>query len=215
MFSQILFDFDGKRDLISTSQGAILLSHSPDNHNRRINTFWLGVAIQFAKAAKAPQYDLDQAITKKQRNVKKRLWWCCILRDRILPLGVRRPLFITDDHFDFSNSPLTVNDLEHEINYSKVYDPDTKRSLAELLEVLCNLAVTLTDIIMILYPINGNPFAPLNELSLSRLRVRIERRKSDLAQWFDNASVQFPTPAGLGDTHESVILYTNLVYIYY
>lgn len=110
---------------------------------------------------------------------------------------------------------MTVNDLKHERNYSKVYDPETKRSLAELLEVLCNLAGTLTDIIMILYPINGNPTTSLNELGLSRLRVRIERGKSNLAQWFDNASVHFPTPAGLGDTHESVILYTDLMYIYY
>ncbi|PQM43872.1 hypothetical protein VE01_10768 [Pseudogymnoascus verrucosus] len=213
--AKALFDFDGKRDLISTSQGALLLSQAPDNHNRRINTFWLGVAIQFAKDANAPQYDLDQAITEKQRNVKKRLWWCCILRDRILPLGVRRPLFITNAHFDFGNSPLTANDLDEEISYSNVYDSETKRSLAELLEVLCNLAVCLTDIIMILYPINGNPTTSLNELGLTRLRVHIERGKADLSQWFDNASVHFPTPAGLGDTHGSVILHTNVVYIYY
>lgn len=128
---------------------------------------------------------------------------------------MRRPVFITDAHFDFSSSPLNAKDLENEIGHSKVYDPETKRSLAELIATLCELAIVLTGIIMILTPIDEIPIAPLSEAELSRSWMLIQRGRSDLSHWYDNANVRFPTPAGLGDTHESVILYTNLMYLYY
>jgi hypothetical protein len=125
-------------------------------------------------------------------------------------------LYITTDHFDFiNNSPLTVGDFNDEIDHSKVYDPATKRSLAEVLAVLCQLAVTLTDIIMVVYPVSEAPVTTMDKMALSRMRSRIERCKSDLAQWFDGASVHFPTPAGLGNTSKALVLFTNLMYIYY
>ncbi len=213
---QLLFDMDGKRDHISTAQGALLLSYSPDNHNRKNNTFWLGTGIRFAKDANAHRYDFYPEVTRKLKNTKKRLWWCCILRDRILPLGVRRPLFITTEHFDFvSHSPLTDEDLEDEIDRSKVYDSATKRSLAEVLAVLCQLAVVLTHIIMVVYPVSEAPLTTMNEMALLRMRPRIEQCKSDLTEWLDGASVRFPMPAGIGDTTKVVVLFTNLMYIYY
>jgi hypothetical protein len=192
------------------------LSYSPDTNNRKVNTFWLGVAIQNARDANSHAYDSTPNMTECERNVRKRLYWCCILRDRILPLGVRRPIYITDAHFDFSkNAPLNSKDLEGEISHSKVYDPQTKRSLAELLESLCELAVALTGIISVLYPVNDIPIASLSDAEISRSHALSHRGRSDLDRWYENATVKFPTPAGLGDTHESVILYTDLMYLYY
>jgi hypothetical protein len=211
----LLFDFNGKREPISTAQGALLLSYSPETHNHKVNSFWLSIAIRHAKDANAHAYDSDSALTERERNRRKRLYWCCILRDRILPLGVRRPVFITDAHFDFSSSPLNAKDLENEIGHSKVYDPETKQSLAELIGTLCELAVVLTSVIMIISPVHEIPIASLSEAELSRSWMLIQRARSDLSHWYNNANVKFPTPAGLGDTHESVILYTNLMYLYY
>lgn len=213
---QLLFDLDGKRDRVFTAQGALLLSYSPDNHNRKINTYWVNVGIRFAKDANAHRYNSLPDLSPRQQNIRKRLWWCCILRDRILPLGVRRPLIISSEHFDFnSNRPLCAEDLAQEVDHSRVYDSATKRALAELLAILCELAVMLTDIITIVYPVNEIPIGSMTEMVLSRFRVRIERCKADLAQWYDSASVRFPTPAGLGDSNDSLILFTNLMYLYY
>jgi hypothetical protein len=206
---------DGKRDHISSAQGALLLSYSPDNHNRKNNTVWLGTGIRFAKDANAHRYDAPE-VTGKVKNIKKRLWWCCILRDRILPLGVRRPLYITTEHFDFiNNRPLSSEDLEREMDKSEVYDHATKVSLAGVLTVLCRLAVVLTDIIMIAYPVSEAPFTATTGVALLRMHSRMEKCKSDLAQWFDRASVRFPIPAGLGNSNDALVLFTNLMYIYY
>jgi hypothetical protein len=172
------------------------------------------VSIRFAKDANAHQY--HTSTETRQQNARKRLWWCCILRDRILPLGVRRSLYITHEHFNFaSNPPLTADDLGSEIHRSEVYGPAAKQSLAELCAVLCELAVTLTDVIMIVYPVSERYDDTMTEMSLSRVRGRIGRCKSDLAQWYESASVRFPIPAGLGDADDALILYTDLMYIYY
>lgn len=114
---------------------------------KRVNSFWLGTAIHLAKDVDAHRYHAKTSLSPERQNLLKRLWWCCILRDRILPLGVRRPLQIQPQDFDFTSSPLTKGDFANEVDRSKVYDAATKDSLVELLITLCDLAVSLTDMI--------------------------------------------------------------------
>lgn len=110
IYCQLLFDFEGDREPISTAQGALLLSYHPPirNHNK-INTFWLGIAIQFPKDAGAHHYHTVINISDHQKNALKRLWWCCILRDRIISLGVRRPLQINSADFVIYQPPLSFH----------------------------------------------------------------------------------------------------------
>lgn len=217
MFLKMLFDFECEKDIISIAQGTLLLSyHSPNSNETMISFIWLGIAIQFAKTGDAHRYNVNNAISRKQRNIYKRLWWCCILRDRIYPLGARRPIQITPEHFDFTVKPLVIEDLGNEIERSMVYDARTKRTLAELLFTQCELAVALTNVIMTVYPNDVSPdLSLLNEANLEQSMSRVENCKNTLARWYDGATIRFPTPAGLGDSHESVILYTNLMYIYF
>ncbi|KAH6668929.1 fungal-specific transcription factor domain-containing protein [Halenospora varia] len=215
--AKFLFDFNGELDPISTAQGTLLLTYNSSMRNyKQVNTFWLGIAIQCAKDGDAHRYHTKPALTAEQRNVLKRLWWCCILRDRILPLGVRRPLHINETDFDFDVAPLTKEDFESEIGRSKVYSSCTKSSLVELFLALCSLAVSLTEVIMTIYPLNGSfDSRLLDEQNTDQTFDRIRSCQSNLSLWFEKATTEFPTPAGIGDAHESIILYTNLMYMYY
>ncbi|KAL4803989.1 hypothetical protein BDV18DRAFT_162399 [Aspergillus unguis] len=214
--AKLLFDFNGKRDPVATAQGALLLSYSPDTNDRTTNTSWLGIAIQNARKANAHAYNVIPTMTEHERLRKKRLFWCCILRDRILPLGVRRSIYITNAHFDFANNPaLTVDDLKGEITRSRVYDARTKQLLAELAVSLCGLAVALTDVIMILYPVDQLPVSSIASDAAPRVQSHIDRARSSLTRWYESTIVRFPTPAGIGDAHGSLVLYTNLMYLYY
>jgi len=141
LFQQLLFDFDGESCLTSIAQGTLLLSYcSPIRNYPRSNTFWLGIAIHFSKQADAHRYQTKRNVSEEHRNTLKRLWWCCVLRDRILALGVRRQLQITSGDCEFNNQkPLVAEDFECEIRYSKVYDAATKHSLVQLLVALCSL----------------------------------------------------------------------------
>lgn len=91
-----------------------------------------------------------------------------------------------------------------------------KRLLAELLAVLCELAIVLTDVINVVYPVSETPIGLLrSEADISQIRSRIRRCKSGLSQWLDSASVRFPIPAGLGNPGDAPVLFTNFMYLYY
>lgn len=195
------------------------------------NTVWLSIAIQNAKNAEAPYYTTlpaSQLPTSKSRvadtrrqNELKRLWWCCIIRDRILPLGLRRGIQITRAHFDFEkHQPLGILDLEDEVHRSLVYSPDAKRDLIRVLSHVIQLCVILTDILLLVFPLDGaldqtrgrQVLLPLEE-------AEIYKSKQALLLWYKQATSE-PSGERNGaeidwNKHESVILYTNLMYTYY
>ncbi|KAH7127937.1 hypothetical protein B0J13DRAFT_510400 [Dactylonectria estremocensis] len=214
--AKLLFDFCGEQDPVSNAQGALLLSYNAAMRGqKRANSIWLATAIQLAQAAGAHQFDCDPSETLEGNNSLKRLWWCCIVRDRILPLGVRRQLHIPLADFE-DKSVLTEADFAQEITGSRVYDAETKASLIGLFITLCDLAVSLTDVIITVYT-SSQPI-DIRSWSIPKLQKtvdRIESCKSSLNSWFERATLRFPTPAGITSTHESLVLYTNVMYMYY
>ncbi|KAH7176922.1 hypothetical protein EDB81DRAFT_773777 [Dactylonectria macrodidyma] len=214
--AKLLFDFCGEQDPVSNAQGALLLSYNAAMRGqKRANSIWLATAIQLAQAAGAHQFDCNPHESPEVNNTLKRLWWCCIVRDRILPLGVRRQLHIPLADFE-DKSVLTEEDFVQEITGSRVYGAETKASLVGLFITLCDLAVSLTDVIITVYTSNQ----PINIQSWSIPKLqktvdRIELCKSSLNSWFERATARFPTPAGIMSTDESLILYTNVMYMYY
>lgn len=146
--------------------------------------------------------------------MKKRLWWCCLLRDRILPLGVRRPLQITHDHFNARLGGLTEDDLSEDIGKSQVYDTETQKILAKIQIAQCKLAVEMTDVITILYPADSSlPLTSACKEDFKRASIDSERCRSKLIDWYD--SVHSWVSRIPKDSHPSVTLYTSLMYIYY
>ncbi|KAM5344054.1 hypothetical protein ACJ41O_012591 [Fusarium nematophilum] len=183
---------------------------------KRTNSIWLATAIQLAQAAGAHQFYLNPSRKPEVANELKRLWWCCIVRDRILPLGLRRQLHIPLVDGEMDKNLLTEDDFAEELTNSRVYGPETKRSLVRLFITLCELAVSLTGVITTVYT-TGHSIGLHTATAggLEQTTDRIRSCKGDLDSWFDKATVRFPTPAGIGGGDESIILYTNLMYIYY
>lgn len=145
---------------ISVSQAALLLTSwtPPSNIDRKPNTMWLVVAVENARDAGAPYRLLPTCpgpnSQKKFLNALKRLWWCCVIRDRIMSLGLRRGMQITRYDFDIDRYPrLSVDDLADEIPFSRVYTPDMKRDLIEILIRLVDFCVILTDVLEALFPL--------------------------------------------------------------
>ena len=204
---------------------------------------WLSIAIQHAKAAEAHRYasfppsappgPSGATLTQlKRQNSLKRLWWCCIIRDRILPLGLRRSIQVTRAHFDFdANSTLGAEDLADEVERSKVYNPGTKLALIQILAQMIDLCVLLTDMLVLVYPLDDTP--GWGKLMGSDEMEKVRDGKIALRRWYKGATLKFPmfggasaprtssaisADAGRGGReyhHDSVILYTNLMYMYY
>jgi hypothetical protein len=220
LHSQLLYDFGTEPSHIAISQSALLLSSwtPPSNMQTKENTLWLTIAIENAKDAGADGYsqytpELLTPAQMKHCNRLKRLWWCCVIRDRVMPLGLRRSIQITYAHFDFSGADrLGVWDLEDEIENSRVYDAGSKRELIEILIQLCELCVVLTDILLLVFPQHawiGLRRDPGME------DARIRDSKATLQSWNNAAQIRLASPVDGKSQHYSSIMYKNLVFIYY
>ncbi|KAF4446838.1 hypothetical protein F53441_9542 [Fusarium austroafricanum] len=224
--AKLLYDFSTDPDPVSISQAALLLTYwCPTFRSgpRMPNSRWLRIAIQHAKSIEADQYDspsyglhISQQDIKR-RNILKRIWWCCIIRDRIMPLCVRRNIQITSARFDFvSNSPLGYDDLVDELESSRVYNIATKHKLILTLERLTALCVTLTDILGLVYPTETLPI--LDGEAHSTAYTQVQEHKKSLRNW----AVATRPPLALQDLsvtsggfEDSAVLFTNLVWIYF
>jgi hypothetical protein len=71
------------------TQISLLLSlWSPDNSGFQNNSYWLDMAFKHATAGMISESRYED---NTQPCRRKLLWWCCLVRDRLLALGMRRP----------------------------------------------------------------------------------------------------------------------------
>lgn len=153
----------------------------------------------------------------KRQNVLKRVWWCCIIRDRIMPLCVRRNIQITRELFDFdSNPPLGYEDLVDELESSRVYNTTTKHTLMVTLERLTELCVCLTDVLTLVYPTEHLPILDAEAHSTAFDKVQEYRRCLQYWAEITRPPLKHTELSPETDSFEdSSVLFTNLVWIYY
>ncbi|KAF4967481.1 hypothetical protein FSARC_4976 [Fusarium sarcochroum] len=154
--AKLLFDFGTETDAFTKAQAALLLTFQFSALEPHAGSTWLAIGIQNAIVAQTHTFQApgSSAVSKK-RN--KRLWWSLFWRDRVLTLGLRKPLQITSSSFNVNLEPITQEDLANEACHSAVYNPETKQHLADILNFQCRLAVILTEALSICYgPIMRN-----------------------------------------------------------
>lgn len=189
----------------------MLTYHMPKS-NDKISTYWLMTAVHLARSARADEYDTidDDGCTNK--NMLKRLWWCCILRDRIMALSFRSRLHIHPTDFDCTQPGLNEGDFDSEIRGSKVYDPARKQVLAQLAVSLCDLAMILSEILPVVSPARrrtaNTTDGPVDHEILETYAMRLDL-------WYWTAEDKFQTPAHIFSMDGSITLFTNMIYIYY
>ncbi|KPM44101.1 hypothetical protein AK830_g2484 [Neonectria ditissima] len=216
--SKLLFSFDTESSAIEKSQAALLLaswSFSSYDIPQSPSLPWLSIAIQNARDADAHNYRAYD-VQSGDYAVRKRLWWGCIIRDRILGLGMRRGIQITSAHFDVGqNNHLSRYDLDGELHRSLVHNLDTKIRLAEFLELLVELCVILTDILELAFPIENSL---KSDGAQHKAQGRARNSQKALDRWHKKATARLPnfgTPSEMAKKHDSVVLYGNLVSMYY
>jgi hypothetical protein len=181
----------------------------------RRNSYWLGLAIHQAREVQAYSYH-DPRHSAQHRRTLKTLWWSCILRDRVLSLGTRRPLLITSEDFDFTLPPLTADDLTTDTStvYPNSYNERTRQGLALITEHTCKLAVVLTDVLMLVTP-RKEPLFQMSECEARRFLAEASKCRAFLDHWYNESRPIFHGLARVNDAHQSIHLYTNITYLYY
>lgn len=77
------------------------------------NWHWTGVAVSLAQATRLTHNPDNLKFPQRVKSLRKRLWFCVFMRDRLLSLGMGRPMRIRDGEFDVQLP--TVNDFECDI----------------------------------------------------------------------------------------------------
>lgn len=160
--------------------------------------------------------DLPRA--QKLQNTLKRLWWCCIICDRVFPLSSRRDIKITKSNFDFGGSPvLDSSDMADETYGSEVYDPTTKALLAEVLQKFVELCVGLTDVLTVTSVLHNHPAweSTINADKLNSSKEELQQWYGSWAQLKSTIEERSRKEALPGPSAASVTMTTRLLDMYY
>ncbi|KAF5564880.1 cutinase transcription factor 1 beta [Fusarium napiforme] len=224
---KLLFDMEAETAHLPLAQAALMLMNwvpeSPTTTSPVPYRTWLSLAIHHAKLINAHRHagicDVGTTANEPRSKTLRRLWWCCIICDRLSSLACRFRLQITPDMLDMENCvPLGFADLQSEIHRSSVFSPATKRRLIALFSKNLSLLMLLTEIIPVAYPfetrLESSPdFSAQEEENIGKSCDLLEK-------WYDTAKAEFPPfhkpiAAEESDAANSIAVHTNLMYIYY
>ncbi|KAF4420586.1 cutinase transcription factor 1 beta [Fusarium acutatum] len=225
--AKLLFDMEAETAHLPMAQAALLLMNwvpeSPTTTSPVPYRTWLSLGIHHAKLINAHRHagicDVGTTENEPRSRTLRRLWWCCIICDRLSSLACRFRLQITPDMLDMENCvPLGFADLQSEIHRSSVFTPATKRQLISLFSKNLSLLMLLTEIIPVAYPfetrLESSPDFSVQE------EENIGKSCDFLEEWYDTAKAEFPPfhkpiAAEESDSANSIAVHTNLMYIYY
>lgn len=191
---------------MSSAQGALLLTYYVSAFDAKVNTYWLSNAVYLAKSINAHRYSSLEQVSLKRSSQLKRLWCCCLLRDRILALGLRRPMQIAAE--DGALPAFDHGALHPEIEGSMTDFPSLDRGLTESFPSLYSLAALLGQALRILSL--DTPQSSPRELTT--IVDKVQACSEQLDQWFTRTKARFHA-AGFGD--KFTVLQSNVIYIYY
>ncbi|KGO40743.1 Transcription factor, fungi [Penicillium expansum] len=206
--SKLLYESGIEDDPLTICQTSLLLSHYTSDLEPSANSEWLGIAIKYAKLDHINRYHY---LAKKHIPEMKRVWWCCLIRDRIISLGMRCPIQILPQDFDLKQQGLTLEDLKDEIPNSEAYKPDKKSALGQVLTSLCQFVVAVTDLTLTLYPVAKLPGT--NENNQNAGIEDLEKARLLLLNWELDWMGQIDSRGFY--SHPSIALYANLIGIYH
>ncbi|OAP60411.1 hypothetical protein AYL99_05413 [Fonsecaea erecta] len=120
----------------------LLLSYwSPFNLDTQVNSRWVARAIFHARQARLEDPDYDSATMFSRRKI---IWWCCVLRDRLISVGLRR--FHRLHKVESRWGPVTVMDFGAEAVVPQFMTIESKRVMMAAFIWMCDLTQLISDI---------------------------------------------------------------------
>ncbi|KAF5668328.1 fungal specific transcription factor factor domain-containing protein [Fusarium denticulatum] len=207
--AKLLYVFDIEPSTVDLARGALLLTFLPvslGSDHPTPNSVWLTRAIKHSESLGASHAG---HINGADTGSLKRLWWCCILRDRSISLGQRRCVQISGHY------PLPAeDDFRSEFNGSLVYTSHTKAQLFRVFRRLMALSYTAGDLLQLMAR-HRNASHHLDTVCADDHAI-LSTCREDLSTWFSATGEEFlELGHGSQERHPSVIVYTNFVYIQY
>ncbi|KAL4985139.1 hypothetical protein BDW68DRAFT_199001 [Aspergillus falconensis] len=204
---------DARDDLYHKAKRRTAALYYSSDFDVYANSHWLRIAIKEANTVHTTHTLDERSLDDGDRSEFKRLRWCCLVRDRIVSLGMRRPLQITGKELHEYPLMLATNDMNEEIFGSLVYSSESKSALFELYTSLCHFATAVTELVTIAFPSVQHTRNMLDDQDPSAGLDRLESARSALLLWeLDWMTYMEGKNASL---HESIPFFSSLLAIYY
>ncbi|CAK7223868.1 hypothetical protein SCUCBS95973_005324 [Sporothrix curviconia] len=114
MKARALYDFDYETDRLTLVQALLLMTYWYETPDDQKDTWhWMGVAVSLAHTIGLHRDPRTTGEPVRRQRLRKLLWWCCFMRDRMIALGMRRPKRIRSEDADVPM--LTPSDFEKAI----------------------------------------------------------------------------------------------------
>ena len=129
-------------DHIVLTQVALMLTYwSPFDNEYKVNNYWVDQAFHHARAIKLHDFERDSGPTSSRRKI---IWWCCLMRDRLVACGLRRAYRIQEVKAVW---PVVKQiDFGLEVMFPRFIDTETKHAMIDAFIWLCKLTDIMRDI---------------------------------------------------------------------
>ncbi|CAH0057280.1 unnamed protein product [Clonostachys solani] len=241
---RVLYDLDTEPDRTARLQALLLMTYWYQRAEDEKDTWhWTGIALSqiYMLGIHRDPNQLD--VPPKTMRRRKRIWWACYVRDRLIALGIRRPARICASDFDVP--ALTLQDCELEpldatvtsfLGDLPAVDGTTQRDLMRCFIDLTRLCDHIGDILSTQYTTVGNNtcrFKTEDRMTMMVVPQRSAQQREDMAScvanlytWQQNMhstsryrpsrprSEPFQEPAEL-EIHPVVHLHQAMIYMIY
>ncbi|UKZ55674.1 hypothetical protein TrVGV298_009498 [Trichoderma virens] len=153
--ARYLYEFDFESDNIANIQALLLLSHYyPSMVEQKHTWFWIHQAISLAQGLGLHR----NASQEPQRKLWARIWWACLVRDRLTTLGTGRPMHINS--LDCTVPMLTLDDLKED------GDSEDDRTVKQFFIEFVKLCQYMEGVLSLPHNIATEPGSLLEQISL-------------------------------------------------
>lgn len=162
MSNQLLYDFDYEPDRLVLVQALLLMSYWYETPDDQKDTWhWMGVAISLAHTIGLHRDPGVTTMAPAKQKLWKRIWWSCFMRDRLIALGMRRPMRIKDEDFDvpmLEESDFEIQALADNINVipadcTVIRDIGMQQELATLCIYKAKLCICISRMLKVQYSV--------------------------------------------------------------
>ncbi|KAH8706045.1 hypothetical protein BGW36DRAFT_436248 [Talaromyces proteolyticus] len=210
--AKLMFNLKAEDRSWARAQGALLLAYQTSSDGPQSASVWLSCAIETTMIIDA---HVAQSSSRQDDKISlKRLCWSILLRDRIICLGLRRGSQITSNHLNMWQNRLDERDFAPEIIHSMVYNQATKCVLFDIFQTQCELAITLTDLVSIVYS-HGLSRSSVSPEESEELIIKIQKIKSSLSQWKEVANIKLHSISSSSIATKPVTMFKNMTFLLY
>lgn len=169
---RLLYDFDFEMDRVTLIQSLLLLTYwYPAPNDSKDAWHWVGVSLGLARTIGLHCHPNGSCLSSRQKRIRKRIWWSMYTRDRLIALGMRRPMHIRKDDStvaplipeDFEQSPLSPEVAQLLKNVNILHNTTYQSQLALLFIEKVKLCLYIGDVLSGQYSIQSFDFGGTRE----------------------------------------------------